>query len=313
MRVHVIVPPAPEHEAQLRDAVGDFTSGPQLPDVVDVLVHGVPTGAQLAQIREGGALVVPYAGLAPAAQRVLETRPDLAVYNLHHNAALVAEHAIALLLAASRRLIPAHTALARGDWRPRYAPDPSPTLSGHRALVLGYGAIGRRVAGLLEGLGMQVHAVRRRPDPDPRIHPLEDLERLLPETRALIVALPHTDATDGLLSTRRLALLPPEAVLVNVGRGAIVDEAALHEALEAGRLFGAGLDVWWHYPDADARDDTPPSRLGLHRLDRVVLSPHRAGHALQTETLRTQHLAALLATLAAGGEPDTRVDVAQGY
>ncbi len=277
----------------------------------EILVDGYPTAEAIAALPPGATVVIPFSGLPSRTRDLLLGRPDLRVYNLHHNADLVAEHAVALLLAAGRCLIPMDAALRRGDWRPRYEPDPSPSLHGMPALVLGHGAIGARVARVLEALGMDVRAIRRRGPFDGRVHPPEALDELLPSTRALVVALPHTPETDGLLDARRLALLPPEAVLVNVARGPVIDESALFEALRDRRLHAAGLDVWWRYPEREARDATPPAPF--HELDNVVLSPHRAAHARETEALRQAHLDRLLEALRHGEEPGGRVDVEAGY
>jgi phosphoglycerate dehydrogenase-like enzyme len=145
------------------------------------------------------------------------------------------------------------------------------------------------------------------------IFPPDRLPELLPRAHALVVCLPWTPATDGLLGRDELALLPERAVLVNIARGPIVQEEPLYEALRAERI-AAGLDVWYRYPESEqARTDTLPSAFPLHELDNVVLSPHRAGHTDRSEELRATHLAQLL-NIAARGEPiPNRVDLEAGY
>jgi phosphoglycerate dehydrogenase-like enzyme len=103
-------------------------------------------------------------------------------------------------------------------------------------------------------------------------------------------------------------------VLVNVGRGAIVDEAALYHALRDGTLYATGLDVWYHYPaDEAARSHTPPSMYPFHKLENIVMSPHRAGGSKEMEVSRMAHLATLLNTAARGEATPNRVDVRAGY
>lgn len=316
MRVHALLEVAPEHLDRLTAAAPGITFGRPVPTAMDVLVAGFPTDAELGAIVPGGALVLPFSGLRPATREQLRQRPELRVYNNRFNGGLVAEHALGLVLAVSRVLIPMDAALRRGDWRPRLAADPAITLGGHRALVLGYGSIGRRVATALGALGMTVQAIARRPagpDGPIEVHPPEALDALLPGIRVLVVAVPHTPETDGWIGRAALARLGPDAVVVNVARGPVVDEQALFEALRDHRIHGAGLDVWWRMPGAAEMASTPPSELPFHTLDNVVLSPHRAAHASETEDLRTAGLAALLATLVSGGEPFARVDPAQGY
>jgi len=140
------------------------------------------------------------------------------------------------------------------------------------------------------------------------------LPDLLPQAHALIICLPFTAETDGLIGARELALLPAGAVLVNVGRGKIVDEGALYEALHDGRLHAAGLDVWYNYPaDENGRAHTLPATYPFHELDNVVLSPHRGGQTLDSDRLRMSHLANLLNHAARGEEMPNRLDLSRGY
>ena len=316
MRTHLFHEPDAAHLEMLRAIVPTISCGAALPEAVDVLVHGLPSDDDLARLSHGGALIIPYSGLPGQTRERLGARPDLAVYNLHHNAQLVAEHAMGLLLAASRQIVRIDRAHRSGDWRPRYDPDDSPCLRGGVALVLGYGAIGRLVCPALQGLGMEVVAVRRRAHhavAGVRVVGLEALDAWLPKANALLVALPLTPQTEGLLDATRLARLPRHCVLVNVARAAICDEAALYEALRSRQLYAAGLDVWWRMPGSGEREHTPPSTWPFHELDNVVLSPHRAGHAANTEELRMRALAAVLADLAEGRAPSSRVDLGAGY
>ncbi len=304
MRIHQLSEPT----VPLRGAPGwEVSVGKLPPGPVEVLVGGRPSPEALELCER--ALVIPYAGLPQKTRTLLLERfPALPVYALHHNAAAVAELALALLLAAARSLLRADRALRRFDWRMRYAPDPSLRLAGGRALLLGGGAIGGRLRTLLTALGMQVDTLTRR---GPLT--LADLDRLLPRATCVLGALPSTPETRGLLDARRLALLPDGAVLVNVGRGDLCDEEALYEALASGRLR-AGLDVWFQYPeDEPGRVGTRPSRFPFDQLSNVVLSPHRGGHGQHVEEARREVLQAVLGCLARGEEPPGRVDVAAGY
>jgi phosphoglycerate dehydrogenase-like enzyme len=244
--------------------------------------------------------------------------PHIAVHNLHHNAVAAAEMAVTLMLAAAKFIVPVDRALRQHDWTPRYRPNPAVMLEGKTALILGYGAIGQRVAHVCLGLAMDVIATRRRAADggSVAVHPPEALHSLLPRADVLIIALPLTAETEGLIGRGELALLPPRAVLVNVGRGRIVDEEALYHALSEGQLHAAGLDVWYNYPgDAASRSKTPPSAYPFHGLDNVVMSPHRAGTggSEEIELRRMAHLAKLLNAAAAGEEMPNQVDLETGY
>lgn len=284
-----------------------------------ILVGGRPTREQLAASPALRALIIPWAGIPPETRALLADFPQISAHNLHHNAGLVAELALALLLAAAKRVVPFDQALRRDDWTPRYTESRQALqLAGTTALILGYGAIGRRMAGYCRALDMRVLATRRHPpfegdDVAHEIHPPEALPDLLPRAEALIIALPQTPETDDLLGAAELALLPAQSILVNIGRGPIVNEQALYAALRDGRIT-AGLDVWYKYPqDEDGRRSTPPAGLPFGELPNVVLSPHRAGHAMETEALRMAHLADLLNRAAAGQPLPNHVDLQRGY
>jgi phosphoglycerate dehydrogenase-like enzyme len=324
LRVHLLSPPEPKNLALLRELLDPsvkLTTGAEPPQPAEyaVLVAGRPQRRHLTASPQLRTLIIPWAGLPEETKALLEAFPGLTVHNLHYNTAPVAEMAFGLLLAAAKRIVPMDRALRRDDWRPRYAPVPSVLLEGKTALILGYGSIGQRVARLCKAAGMYVIGIRRHlrepaAEPAHELHPPEDLHRLLPRANALLICLPHTPATDGLIGAHELGLLPSDAVLVNIGRGPIVEQAALYRALRDQRLLGAGLDVWYNYPpDEPARSHTPPADFPFHELDNVVMSPHRAGAMFQKEEERMRHLARLLNAAVRDEPMPNRVDLEQGY
>ncbi|MGD2047949.1 MAG: NAD(P)-dependent oxidoreductase [Chloroflexota bacterium] len=323
LNVYYLHPPAQEFLAYLEPRLSPeikFSAGEDqtVPVNSQILIAGRPKREQLLELPKLEKLIIPWAGIPPDTRQLMLDFPDIAVHNLHHNAAPVAEMVLALLLAAAKFIVPMDRSLRANDWRPRYWPTPALLLKDKTALILGYGAIGRRVAGLCQQLGMRVLAIKRRPTaetgPADEIHPPADLHQLLPQTDALLICLPHTPETDGLIGQDELELLPDKAVLVNVGRGSIVVEGALYQALRDGRLYAAGLDVWYNYPDdEESRADTAPANYPFHELDNVVMSPHRGGSTTESNFLRMESLACLL-NKAARGEPfPNRVDIEVGY
>jgi len=262
-------------------------------------------------------LIIPWAGLPIRTQEVLADFPGIEVYNQHYNAAAVAEHALALALAAIRQIIPADRALRTNDWRIRYGREESGRLQGRTALVLGLGAIGRRIGTVCRGFEMQVIGVKRRlndgEDSETELFSIERLPELLPRADFLFVALPLSPATEGIIGAAELALLPNGATVVNIARGPVVNEAALFEALRSGRIR-AGLDVWYTYPESeDARTATAPSGYPFHELDNVVMTPHMAGHDAGGEQRQIAELAAMLNAAASGKPLPNRVDPRRGY
>ena len=176
----------------------------------------------------------------------------------------IAEHALALLLAVARRIPQLDAATRRGEW-PR---GESAELHGKTCGVLGLGAIGRRFARISTGIGMRVIAWTMHPRPEPGVEYVE-LDDLYRASDVLSIHLRLSPATEGFIGPRQFALMKPTAILINTARGAIVDEAALIDALAAGQIAGAGLDVFSAEPLLPGHP--------LARLPNVVITPHCAG------------------------------------
>ncbi len=171
---------------------------------------------------------------------------------------------MALLMLAN--YVPALVTQQRaGEWTRRS----STVLAGRRVTVLGLGSLGGAVAEHAARFGMHVTGVRARPAPHPacaQVVGTDQLDAVLPDTEFLVLATPLTDATRTILDRRRIALLPPEAGVINIGRGALVEQDALCDALDAGALCGAVLDVFVPEP-------VPPG----HRLwttRNLIMTPH---------------------------------------
>jgi len=197
-------------------------------------------------------------------------------------AAPIAEHVVAMALGLARRLPQRHAALARGEfgmWEPVI------TLDGRICVILGYGGIGAATARLMRAFGARIQAVNtsgRTSDPTEFTGTLADLDRVLAAADVLVLSLPLTRATRGLIGARELSLMKPTAILVNVSRAAVIDEGALYEHLRDQPEFGAGIDTWWHEPGPDSGFSTA---FPFFDLPNVIGSPHNSGTvdgALQT-------------------------------
>lgn len=183
----------------------------------------------------------------------------------------VAEHALAMMLALVRGLPDAERDRSRRRWDFSAMVSRIDTLEGKRLLVLGFGEIGSALARLARAFDMHVTGIGRRPRVEEgiQVHGGADLDRLLPRTDVLAIALPGGAETRHMVGARQLNLLPAAALLINVGRGSVVDPEALVEALQGARLAGAGLDV--SDPEPCPRDSP------LWSCPNVIITPHVAG------------------------------------
>jgi phosphoglycerate dehydrogenase-like enzyme len=188
------------------------------------------------------------------------------------NHVAVADHAFALMAGLGNRLLSFHGQVIAGKWGGRFQPGLWRTTVG----IIGLGRIGRALARRCRGFDMRILAYDVVPDAAyAKDHGIElvDLETLFREADFVSVNAPHTPQTHKIVNREHLALMKPSAFVVNTSRGALVDEAALCEALAAGTIAGAGLDVFEVEP--------PPADSPLRRLDNVLLTPHCAGGSLE--------------------------------
>ncbi len=189
----------------------------------------------------------------------------------------VADLAIALMLNAMRALPAAEALVRRGDW-PREQPPLARRASGLNYGIIGLGRIGQAIARRLAGFGGRIaYTGPNRKASEHRFH--ERLIDLARESDVLFVATAATDSTRGMVDRTILDALGPRGVLVNVGRGSVVDEPALIEALVEGRLGGAGLDVFAHEPDVPE---------ALRALPTVALAPHVGSATVETRAAMGQ-------------------------
>ncbi len=185
----------------------------------------------------------------------------------------MAEHALALTLAAAKRLLVEHAELTRGAFNQGTR---NRMLMGKTCGILGFGGIGVATARLMRAIGMRVHAINRRgasEEPTDWIGTVDQLDELLAAADVLVIATPLSPQTLGMIGAAQLARMKPDAILVNLARGEVVDEAALFAHLQANLRFIACIDAWW----------IEPVRHGVFRMDQpfltlpnVIGSPHNS-------------------------------------
>jgi len=201
----------------------------------------------------------------------------------------MAEHVLAMTLSLAKRLPQRHATLARGEFDQQA---PSLTLDGAVCAILGFGGIGTRTAALMRAFGAGIHAVNtsgQTAEPVEFVGTLADLDKVLAAADVLVISMPLTRATRGIIGHRELARMKLSAILVNVGRAGIIDEAALYEHLRTHPDFSAGIDTWWHEPPLgeDFRTDYP-----FFDLPNVLGSPHNSSIVAGSHTFAARHAAA---------------------
>ncbi len=212
----------------------------------------------------------------------------------------VVEHALALILSAAKHTVDHTNAMRQGKF-PQARP--SKLLHGGTLLVVGVGDIGGEVARVGKALGMHVVGVRRSGGSHPycdRLLPPEKLTEGLRIADAVVLTLPLTTATRGIIGEEELGAMKPDAILVNVGRGKLIQEEALYDHLRRNPAFAAALDVWWEYPEEE-------EGYAFHRpfqeLPNVVMTPHVGGSVPDFRGIMARHAVDNIARYLEGREP----------
>ena len=213
----------------------------------------------------------------------------------------IAEYAFMTMAALNRELFQADAALRQGQWHG----GPLRELRGRHVLIVGLGRIGREVARWAHFVGMHASAVTEHPSEErrqaaglARIGSLADLADFATTADFVVIAVPHAESTTNLVDEHVLAAMRPSTYLVNVGRGPVVDQWALYAALASGRLAGAAIDVWYHYPEGS--EALLPSDAPFQALPNVILTPHTAGYTEGTMRHRYSAIAENIRRVSAG-------------
>jgi phosphoglycerate dehydrogenase-like enzyme len=233
--------------------------------------------------------------------------PDIMVANTFHHEQSIAEYVLAAAVLLRRGFLEQDWALREGIWATsvydRSIPQPR-ALHGARVGFVGFGHIGRRSWELFRAFGCTGAAVTGSGKLNASAEGMlwaadvSHLDRLMEASDVVVVSAPLTDRTIGMIGARELAALGPQGVLINVGRGPVVVESALYEALSARTIAAAAIDVWYRYPGADG--NAAPSELPFDKLPNVLMTPHSSGVTSDTFVGRVDDIAANIGRLSRG-------------
>ena len=247
-------------------------------EAADVVI-GIRLDARMPRLQKLRLYQAPAAGTDAIDASLLP--PASSLCNCFGHEQAIAEYVFAALLSRHVPLARADADLRQQRWT-YWAGSPHALRSelGAQTLgIIGLGHIGRTLAQRARAFGMRVHGCNRSEhstEEIDRFWPLDRLHEFMASVDAVVVTLPLSDDTRGLIGRQALAALPPHAVLINVGRGPVVEEQALFDALKSRQIGGAIIDTWYQYP-GPGQSTAAPSRLDFSSLDNLLMTPHMSG------------------------------------
>lgn len=312
-----------DDEVVMVDRADELESLPEsVRETAVALIGFRATAADLALLPALRLVAIPMAGVNTVDLDAAAAR-GIQVVNAHANGMWVAERALALTLAFRGMIVAGDRDLRRGCWH-GFAAGEGPrdsweSLFDTTVAILGTGSIGQWAARFFQSLGAHTRGFRRRAGTDDLPEGLfgsvtTDVSEAVAGAQTVVATLPLTPTTRGLIGDAELAQMRG-ALLVNVGRGEVIDEAALYRALFEGVLAGAALDTWYRYPDPPGSVQLP-SRFPFHELHNVLLSPHLGGYTAAATAASAREVVDTVARWIADGAPADAggtVDTSAGY
>jgi phosphoglycerate dehydrogenase-like enzyme len=208
----------------------------------------------------------------------------------------IAEYVMAVLLSRYVPLGDADRRLRDGDWTywAGAAERAHDELAGKTIGLLGFGHIGKAIATRAKAFEMRVHVANRSPVATSRLvdasYSLEQLRPFWGSAEFFVISVPLAPETRGIVGAEAFAVMRPNVVIINVGRGATIDERALYDALHSKRIAGAAIDAWYRYPSPD-QTKVLPSKLPFHQLPNIIMTPHMSGWTAGTIRRRQRTIA----------------------
>lgn len=281
---------------------------------VEVVIGGSFSKENLEQAKKLKLIQIPFAGVDKLDFSLYKNYPDIFICNIHANKNAVAEHAFSLILALARNIVTNDRDLRLGKWHGFSTKEPTVQLQGKSLGIVGLGSIGWEIAKIGHTLGMKVFALKRKieeKDLEKKnilefLGEKEDLEKVIKESDFIVVAVPLTQGTKGLIGKKEVKLMKGK-YLINISRGIVIDEKALFKSLKEDNLAGAAIDTWYQYPSSEQREILP-SKYDFHKLDNVVMSPHTAGYTDRALEENIKSVFDNIVKIYFGEEPENRID-----
>ncbi|MFX1286641.1 MAG: 2-hydroxyacid dehydrogenase [Promethearchaeota archaeon] len=263
---------------------------------------------------------VPWTGSETLDFELLRKYPHITVSNSHSNSLAIAEHAVSLLVSAAKRISYRDSRMREGDWSPRYNDVNSYWITGKILGIIGYGAIGKKVGKILkDGFEMKVYAIKRDPHRVENrnqcdfIGGPDDIPYVLKESDFILIALPLTRETEGLIGKNELQQMKERVIICNISRGSIIDEQSLYDYLKENKNAIAALDVWYNYPQDRKNPTDVFQNHSFEELDNIVMSPHSAFKVVEREAVFAGDIITNISLIAGGKEPINQINLDLEY
>jgi phosphoglycerate dehydrogenase-like enzyme len=284
-------------------------------DDADILLGPFVTKKIIGTAKKLKLIQVPWTGMDTFDFTVAQDC-TIPICNTHSNADSVAEMTLAIILDLLKKLSFHDRKMRTGSWNRDQEPlDLKSKMLGQQTVcIIGYGNIGARVAKLTKAFGAKIIAAGGHTDDEivSEAYGRNDIKKAIARADVVVCTIPLTNETRGLINADLISTLKDGAILVNVSRGAVLDEDAVWNALESGKLGAFGSDVWWNAPKRGESQSYPSSKHEFWKKENVLLSPHRAGFVEDS----LPHLDGAIANIIAlikGEALSGIVDVKKGY
>jgi len=282
--------------------------------VVEVVIGGSFSKEDLEKAKKLKLIQIPFAGVDKLDFSLYKNYPNIFICNIHANKNAVAEHAFALILALAKNIVFNDRDLRLGRWHGFSVKEPTVQLQGKSLGIVGLGSIGWEIAKIGHALDMKVFALKRKiEEKDLKkknilefLGEKEDLEKVINESDFIVVVVPLTKETSGLIGEKELKLMRGK-YLINISRGAVIDEEALFKSLKEHHLAGAAIDTWYQYPSLEQRE-VLPSKYDFDKLENVVMSPHTAGYTDRALEENIKSVFDNIVKIYYEEEPESRID-----